>query len=174
MFLYFLKYLPLITSLEFLSKFSRFNHISEFSINFFNLPLKFSHILLFSRTQLPFNISLLSPKLLTNSFFSYIQIFLTLVPYLDEDCVGLQVHKKAAEKLLELCRLNKGVYIKVGQHIGALEYVLSVKYVDTMKVLYSQAPASTIEEIYQVFQEDLKKNVTWAWNFFLAYFQKWP
>ncbi|XP_065199978.1 aarF domain-containing kinase 1 [Planococcus citri] len=66
-------------------------------------------------------------------------------------------HKKAANKLLELCRLNKGVYIKVGQHIGALDYVLPSEYVETMKVLHSRAPASTIEEVYQVIREDFKK-----------------
>lgn len=71
-----------------------------------------------------------------------------------------QVHQKAAEKLLKLCQLNKGVYIKVGQHIGALDYVLPSEYVNTMKVLHSQAPASTIEEVYKVFKEDLKRDVS--------------
>lgn len=69
-----------------------------------------------------------------------------------------EVHQKAAEKLLKLCQLNKGVYIKVGQHIGALDYVLPSEYVNTMKVLHSQAPASTIEEVYKVFKEDLKRD----------------
>uniref|UniRef100_A0A1B6EB05 ABC1 atypical kinase-like domain-containing protein n=1 Tax=Clastoptera arizonana TaxID=38151 RepID=A0A1B6EB05_9HEMI len=72
-----------------------------------------------------------------------------------------KVHKESAERLLELCRANKGVYIKVGQHIGALEYLIPHEYVDTMKILHSHAPSSSIEEIYRVLQEDLNKNVTW-------------
>ncbi|KAK7571912.1 hypothetical protein V9T40_014384 [Parthenolecanium corni] len=68
------------------------------------------------------------------------------------------VHKKAAERLLKLCRSNKGVYIKVGQHIGALDYVLPKEYVDTMKELHSNAPASTIEEVYKVIKEDLHRD----------------
>lgn len=70
------------------------------------------------------------------------------------------MHKKAAETLLSLCRSNKGVYIKVGQHIGALDYILPTEYVDTMKVLHSQAPASSIEEVYQVLKEDLHQDVS--------------
>lgn len=50
----------------------------------------------------------------------------------------------------------------MGQHIGALDYVLPTEYVDTMKVLHSQAPASTIEEVYQVFREDFKKEVNFC------------
>jgi len=69
------------------------------------------------------------------------------------------VHKKAAEKLLELCCINRGVYIKVGQHIGALDYLVPPEYVETMKVLHSQAPRSTIQEVYRVLREDLKQDV---------------
>lgn len=68
------------------------------------------------------------------------------------------VHRKAAEKLLELCCINRGVYIKVGQHIGALDYLVPPEYVETMKVLHSQAPRSTIEEVYKVLREDLKQD----------------
>ncbi|KAJ9587302.1 hypothetical protein L9F63_019178, partial [Diploptera punctata] len=68
------------------------------------------------------------------------------------------VHKTAAEKLLELCCTNRGVYIKVGQHIGALDYLVPPEYAETMKVLHSQAPRSTIEEVYKVLREDLKQD----------------
>lgn len=60
---------------------------------------------------------------------------------------------------MELCRRNKGVYIKVGQHIGTMDYLLPGEYVDTLKILHSQAPASTMEDIRQVVKEDLQINV---------------
>lgn len=69
-------------------------------------------------------------------------------------------HKKSAEKLLQLCCINKGVYIKVGQHIAALDYLLPAEYVQTMRVLHSRAPKNTIEEVYKVIREDLKKEVS--------------
>lgn len=76
-----------------------------------------------------------------------------------------KVHQKAANRLLELCCLNRGVYVKVGQHIGALEYLLPIEYVNTMKILHSQAPANSIEEIYKVIRQDLKRDVSTLQSF---------
>ncbi|XP_020799500.1 uncharacterized aarF domain-containing protein kinase 1 [Drosophila serrata] len=69
-----------------------------------------------------------------------------------------RVHKIAAEKLLELICTNKGVYIKVGQHIGALEYLLPKEFVQTMKILHSDAPQNPIEDLYKVIRQDLRCN----------------
>lgn len=69
-----------------------------------------------------------------------------------------KVHKAAAERLLELCRANKGVFIKVGQHIGALDYLLPKEYVETMRVLHSHAPCSSLDDVYRVLREDFKQN----------------
>ncbi|XP_037819172.1 aarF domain-containing kinase 1 [Lucilia sericata] len=69
-----------------------------------------------------------------------------------------RVHKIAAERLLELICTNKGVYIKVGQHIGALDYLLPKEFVQTMKVLHSNAPQNPIEDLYKVIKHDLKRN----------------
>lgn len=69
-----------------------------------------------------------------------------------------QVHQMGADKLLQLCCLNKGVYIKVGQHIGALDYLLPKEYVNTMKVLHSHAPKHSITDVYKVLKEEFKKD----------------
>lgn len=69
-----------------------------------------------------------------------------------------EVHAFAAQKLLELCKQNKGVYIKVGQHIGALDYLLPKEYVQTMKVLHSSAPQSSFSDVLKVLREDLKRD----------------
>uniref|UniRef100_A0A7G3AXI4 Protein kinase domain-containing protein n=1 Tax=Lutzomyia longipalpis TaxID=7200 RepID=A0A7G3AXI4_LUTLO len=67
-------------------------------------------------------------------------------------------HKIAAERLLKLICTNRGVYIKVGQHIGALEYLLPSEFVQTMKILHSKAPQNTVEVLYKVIRQDLKQN----------------
>ncbi|KAF7284228.1 hypothetical protein GWI33_022380 [Rhynchophorus ferrugineus] len=67
-------------------------------------------------------------------------------------------HKRSAEKLLDLCCANKGVYIKVGQHIAALDYLLPSEYVQTMKVLHSQAPTTDVKDIYKVLKEDFQQD----------------
>ncbi|XP_029048676.1 aarF domain-containing kinase 1 [Osmia bicornis bicornis] len=69
-----------------------------------------------------------------------------------------KVHKYGAEKLLELCCANKGVYIKVGQHIGALDYLLPSEYVHTMRVLHSAAPQSSFKDVLTVLKEDFKRD----------------
>lgn len=74
-----------------------------------------------------------------------------------------RVHKLAAEKLLELICINKGVYIKVGQHIGSLDYLLPKEYVSTMKVLHSNAPKNPVEDLYKVIRQDLKINVSFIY-----------
>lgn len=73
--------------------------------------------------------------------------------------VSPQVHLRSAERLRELCCANRGTFIKVGQHLGALDYLLPEEYTRTLKVLHSQAPQSTRQEIEQVIREDLGKEV---------------
>ena len=58
-----------------------------------------------------------------------------------------------------MCCINGGAFIKVGQHLGALEYLLPKEYVETMKVLHSDAPQSPKEDLFKVIKEDLGKDV---------------
>lgn len=74
--------------------------------------------------------------------------------------MSLQVHQRSAERLLDLCCANRGTFIKVGQHLGALDYLLPKEYTSTLKVLHSRAPESSTEEIQQVLREDLGKEVS--------------
>merc|ERR1712127_979560 len=39
------------------------------------------------------------------------------------------VHMAAARKLLRLCRENGGVYIKIGQHLANLDYLIPAEYI---------------------------------------------
>ncbi|XP_068608214.1 aarF domain-containing protein kinase 1 [Brachionichthys hirsutus] len=71
-----------------------------------------------------------------------------------------KVHLRSAERLRDLCCANRGTFIKVGQHIGALDYLLPEEYTGTLKVLHSQAPQSRIEEIRQVIREDLGQELS--------------
>uniref|UniRef100_W5MQS9 AarF domain-containing protein kinase 1 n=1 Tax=Lepisosteus oculatus TaxID=7918 RepID=W5MQS9_LEPOC len=78
-------------------------------------------------------------------------------------CQNLQicpkVHLRSAERLRELCCANRGTFIKVGQHLGALEYLLPEEYTRTLKVLHSRAPQSSLQEVLRVVKEDLGEEV---------------
>uniref|UniRef100_UPI003AADEF03 aarF domain-containing protein kinase 1 n=1 Tax=Centroberyx gerrardi TaxID=166262 RepID=UPI003AADEF03 len=71
-----------------------------------------------------------------------------------------KVHQRSAERLRDLCCANRGTFIKVGQHLGALDYLLPEEYTSTLKVLHSRAPQSSMEEIQQVIREDLGKELS--------------
>ena len=61
-----------------------------------------------------------------------------------------QCHLRSANVLLKLCQANGGCFIKVGQHIGALDYLLPEEYVDTMKVLHNRAPKMPMRDVFKV------------------------
>ncbi|KAL0169210.1 hypothetical protein M9458_033806, partial [Cirrhinus mrigala] len=69
---------------------------------------------------------------------------------------------RSAERLRDLCCANRGTFIKVGQHLGALDYLLPEEYTSTLKILHSRAPQSSMEEIRQVIREDLGKEVCFS------------
>ncbi|XP_077395474.1 aarF domain-containing protein kinase 1 isoform X3 [Festucalex cinctus] len=77
-----------------------------------------------------------------------------------------KVHQRSAERLRDLCCSNRGTFIKVGQHLGALDYLLPEEYTSTLKVLHSQAPQSSMEEIEQVIREELGKELPELFAFF--------
>ncbi|XP_062603304.1 aarF domain-containing protein kinase 1-like [Saccostrea cucullata] len=73
--------------------------------------------------------------------------------------VKSEIHLRSALRLRDMCCTNGGAFIKVGQHVGSLEYLLPKEYVETMKVLHDKAPQSDVEELKRVFEEDLKMKV---------------
>ncbi|KAJ8793778.1 hypothetical protein J1605_019199 [Eschrichtius robustus] len=78
---------------------------------------------------------------------------------MSEGWLQFEVHLRSARRLCELCCANRGTFIKVGQHLGALDYLLPEEYTRTLKVLHSQAPQSSMQEVRQVIREDLGKEV---------------
>ncbi|XP_042895385.1 aarF domain-containing protein kinase 1 [Parasteatoda tepidariorum] len=69
-----------------------------------------------------------------------------------------EVHYRSAKQLLDLCCKNGGAFIKVGQHIGALNYLLPHEYVSTLKVLHNKAPKAALEDVFFVLKEDLQED----------------
>ncbi|KAL5076736.1 hypothetical protein RYX36_015720 [Vicia faba] len=66
-----------------------------------------------------------------------------------------EVHLRSAEKLRDLCFKNGGIYIKLGQHIGQLEYLVPKEYVQTMREsMLNRCPVSSYEQICNVFKKE--------------------
>ncbi|XP_020539804.1 putative ABC1 protein At2g40090 [Jatropha curcas] len=67
-----------------------------------------------------------------------------------------EVHLRSARKLQELCFKNGGIYIKLGQHIGQLEYLVPLEYVQTMREsMLNKCPESSYEQVCEVFKKEL-------------------
>ncbi|QPG74449.1 hypothetical protein FOA43_001778 [Brettanomyces nanus] len=65
-----------------------------------------------------------------------------------------RTHKKAAEITLHSLRKNGGIYIKIGQHLGAMTYLLPFEWTDTMVPLQDECPQSSLEDIKEMFEKD--------------------
>ncbi|KAK9153512.1 hypothetical protein Sjap_000992 [Stephania japonica] len=70
--------------------------------------------------------------------------------------VKRECHRRGAERLRELCFRNGGIYIKLGQHIGQLEYLVPEEYVQTMRAsMLNRCPVSSYEQVCEVFKKEL-------------------
>ncbi|CAD5231580.1 unnamed protein product [Bursaphelenchus xylophilus] len=75
-------------------------------------------------------------------------------------------HLRGANRILELCRNNGGVFIKVGQHVASLQYLLPEEYISVLGVLHSKAPSSDIIEIKKVFVDTTGRELEDVFEYF--------
>ncbi|KAF3433445.1 hypothetical protein FNV43_RR24547 [Rhamnella rubrinervis] len=75
---------------------------------------------------------------------------------IERSSVKHEVHLRSARKLQELCFKNGGIYIKIGQHIGQLEYLVPQEYVQTMREsMLNKCPVSSYDQVCEVFKKEL-------------------
>eukprot|EP00045_Choanoeca_perplexa_P013373 m.151540 g.151540 ORF g.151540 m.151540 type:complete len:619 (-) comp16340_c0_seq5:1756-3612(-) len=68
-------------------------------------------------------------------------------------------HSDSAELLRELFEDNGGIYIKLGQMLGLLDYIVPQEYVSAMQGMFDAAPVSSWEDIRAVVKEDLGADI---------------
>ncbi|KAI3470875.1 hypothetical protein Pfo_027538 [Paulownia fortunei] len=67
-----------------------------------------------------------------------------------------EVHIRSALRLQELCFRNGGIYIKLGQHISQLEYLVPNEYVQIMRQsMLNRCPVSSYDQVLEVFKKEL-------------------
>ncbi|XP_014495151.1 putative ABC1 protein At2g40090 isoform X1 [Vigna radiata var. radiata] len=75
---------------------------------------------------------------------------------IERERIKHEVHLRSAQKLQDLCFKNGGVYIKLGQHLGQLEYLVPQEYVQTMREsMLNKCPVSSYEQVCNVFKKEL-------------------
>ncbi|KAJ3274474.1 putative aarF domain-containing protein kinase 1 [Terramyces sp. JEL0728] len=68
-----------------------------------------------------------------------------------------QCHQRSADRMLQLFRINGGIYIKLGQHIASLIYLLPKEYTTTMTELQDACPPCTLKQVNSVILSDMGK-----------------
>nr|CAG8438933.1 6701_t:CDS:2 [Entrophospora candida] len=63
------------------------------------------------------------------------------------------VHLCVAKRLLNLCKLHTGIYIKGGQHLASLTFIIPKEYTDTLSILQDRAPYRNMDDVKKIFYE---------------------
>jgi len=120
--------------------------------------LALDHYEIIDMTDYPFFRAARTTIATTQIILDYKFSLLSLDPETTEnyDEIKSQVHTRAAQTMLNLCWRNRGTYVKIGQHLGGMDYLLPEEYCKELKILHSNAPQSSLEEMYQVIKEELE------------------
>ena len=87
-----------------------------------------------------------------------------------EDAIAA-CHDRGAQRLLQLCFQNGGIYIKLGQHIAMLDHLLPEIYVQTMRNnLLDKCPVSSWKAVSRTIREDLGRE----WNEMFEHMERIP
>ncbi|KFB44989.1 AGAP006050-PA-like protein [Anopheles sinensis] len=65
-----------------------------------------------------------------------------------------EVHRRSAQKLLDGCLANGGLYIKIGQGVAAINHIIPKEYVETLRQLEDRCLIRQPDEVRSLFVED--------------------
>ncbi|OTA93907.1 hypothetical protein M434DRAFT_395148 [Hypoxylon sp. CO27-5] len=72
----------------------------------------------------------------------------------EQDTILKSCHKRCAERTLKVLEKNGGIFIKLGQHLSAMTYLLPPEWTDTFIPLQDKCPVSSFESIEEMFRSD--------------------
>ncbi|KAL2135389.1 hypothetical protein VTI74DRAFT_8801 [Chaetomium olivicolor] len=72
-------------------------------------------------------------------------------------------HKRCAERTLKVLEKNGGIFIKLGQHLSAMNYLLPSEWTTTFIPLQDRCPVSSFESIEEMFRKDTGSEL---WDYF--------
>ncbi|KAF9880890.1 ubiquinone biosynthesis [Colletotrichum karsti] len=72
-------------------------------------------------------------------------------------------HQRCADRTLKVLEKNGGIFIKLGQHLSAMNYLLPSEWTNTFIPLQDKCPVSSFESIEEMFRADTGKEL---WDYF--------
>eukprot|EP01080_Neovahlkampfia_damariscottae_P002016 gene2016-1523_t len=83
------------------------------------------------------------------------KLSLTFCDEKEKDKILSKIHTRSAERLLKLFLVNKGIFIKVGQHIAALNNIIPPEYTEVMKKCQDHAECDNFSNIKSFIEKEL-------------------
>jgi aarF domain-containing kinase len=77
-------------------------------------------------------------------------------------------HKRCAERTLRVLEKNGSIFIKLGQHLSSMGYLLPLEWTTTFVPLQDKCPVSSIESIEEMFVADTGESIHELFSFFEA------
>ena len=74
------------------------------------------------------------------------------------------LHTRCAVRMKNLCVANKGVYIKLGQHLSQLDHILPDEYTYNLRPLLANNPVSSWESVRRVITEEFGSTPEELWD----------
>ncbi|KAG5437762.1 hypothetical protein PCANB_000475 [Pneumocystis canis] len=75
-------------------------------------------------------------------------------------------HKRCAKRTLSCLENNGGIFIKLGQHLSSMSYLIPYEWTSTMVCLQDKCPSSSMDDIEKMFLEDTGKKLEDFFSFF--------
>ncbi|KAJ5812272.1 hypothetical protein N7474_008573 [Penicillium riverlandense] len=86
----------------------------------------------------------------------------------EQDELVRACHKRCAERTLRVLEKNGSIFIKLGQHLSSMGYLLPVEWTTTFIPLQDKCPVSSIESIEEMFVADTGKTIDELFSSFEA------
>ncbi|KKF97521.1 ABC1 family protein C15C4.02 [Ceratocystis platani] len=69
-------------------------------------------------------------------------------------------HQRCANRTLKVLEKNGGIFIKLGQHLSAMNYLLPVEWTTTFIPLQDKCPISSLESVQEMFRKDTGSEIS--------------
>ncbi|CAK7245968.1 MAG: hypothetical protein STHCBS139747_007573 [Sporothrix thermara] len=81
----------------------------------------------------------------------------------EQDKILKECHKRCAIRTLRVLEKNGGIFIKLGQHLSAMNYLLPLEWTTTFIPLQDRCPVSSFASIEQMYRDDTGSDL---WEYF--------
>jgi aarF domain-containing kinase len=84
----------------------------------------------------------------------------------ERDALIKACHKRCAERTLRVLETNGSIFIKLGQHLSSMGYLLPIEWTATFIPLQDKCPISSIESIGEMFKKDTGQTIEELFSYF--------